>query len=184
MTAQENVVMITFDVESQAYEAFTNLKTDAVSDSYTLIEAAVIKNENGQVTPQDAFDTGATFKDDTLKGGLIGAAVGILGGPFGILLGGLAGMMLGNDMDIEDAIDNGSLVEYVGANLGKDKVAIVALVVENEPNAFDQFFSGYSVKIMRWSADEVAQEIEQAEELQKQMAKEARKRLREARRNR
>ena len=33
----ENVVMITFDVEAQAYQAFSQLKNDSVNSAYTIL---------------------------------------------------------------------------------------------------------------------------------------------------
>ena len=44
----ENVVMITFDVEAQAYQAFSQLKNDSVNSAYTILQMAVIKNEDGK----------------------------------------------------------------------------------------------------------------------------------------
>ena len=44
----ENVIMITFDVEAQAYQAFSQLKNDSVNSAYTILQMAVIKNEDGK----------------------------------------------------------------------------------------------------------------------------------------
>ena len=76
----ENVVMITFDVEAQAYQAFSQLKNDSVNSAYTILQMAVIKNEDGKTVPADGFDSGIDSTDDTWTGGLIGSVVGILGG--------------------------------------------------------------------------------------------------------
>ena len=84
----ENVVMITFDVEAQAYQAFSQLKNDSVNSAYTILQMAVIKNGDGKIVPVDGFDSGIDSTDDTWTGGLIGSVVGILGGPLGVLLGG------------------------------------------------------------------------------------------------
>ena len=45
----ENVVMITFDVEAQAYQAFSQLKNDSVNSAYTILQMAVIKNGDGKI---------------------------------------------------------------------------------------------------------------------------------------
>ena len=47
----ENVVMITFDVEAQAYQAFSQLKNDSVNSAYTILQMAVIKNGDGKIVP-------------------------------------------------------------------------------------------------------------------------------------
>ena len=49
----ENVIMITFDVEAQAYQAFSQLKNDSVNSAYTILQMAVIKNEDGKIVPVD-----------------------------------------------------------------------------------------------------------------------------------
>ena len=139
----ENVIMITFDVEAQAYQAFSQLKNDSVNSAYTILQMAVIKNEDGKIVPVDGFDSGIDSSDDTWTGGLIGSVVGILGGP-----------------------------------LGEGKTAIVALVQENDEKAFDLRLADYQCTITRWDAGEIADEVEQAEQEQKQLAKEAREKLR------
>ena len=91
----ENVVMITFDVEAQAYQAFSQLKNDSVNSAYTILQMAVIKNGDGKIVPVDGFDSGIDSTDDTWTGGLIGSAVGILGRPLAVLLGASMPMLWG-----------------------------------------------------------------------------------------
>lgn len=174
----ENVVMITFDVEAQAYQAFSQLKNDSVNSAYTILQMAVIKNEDGKTVPADGFDSGIDSTDDTWTGGLIGSVVGILGGPLGVLLGASIGLLTGSIMDANDADDNSSLILYGSQALGEGKTAIVALVQENDEKAFDLRLADYQCTITRWDAGEIADEVEQAEQEQKQLAKEAREKLR------
>ena len=133
----ENVVMITFDVEAQAYQAFSQLKNDSVNSAYTILQMAVIKNGDGKIVPVDGFDSGIDSTDDTWTGGLIGSVVGILGGPLGVLLGASIGLLTGSIMDANDADDNSSLILYGSQALGEGKTAIVALVQESDEKAFD-----------------------------------------------
>ena len=102
----EYVTMVTFPVESQAYEAFSHLKNKPVTSSYTILQMVIVKNIDGNVVPKDGFDSGQDTTDDTWMGGLLGAAVGILGGPIGILLGGGVGLLAGSLVDESDAADN------------------------------------------------------------------------------
>ena len=166
----ENVVMITFDVEAQAYQAFSQLKNDSVNSAYTILQMAVIKNGDGKIVPVDGFDSGIDSTDDTWTGGLIGSVVGILGASIGLLTGSI--------MDANDADDNSSLILYGSQALGEGKTAIVALVQESDEKAFDLRLADYRCTITRWDAGEIADEVEQAEEQQKQLAKEAREKLR------
>ena len=52
----ENIMMSIFRVESQAYQAFSELKRDPSNQSYTISQAVIIKKETGQLTSCDAFD--------------------------------------------------------------------------------------------------------------------------------
>ena len=159
----ENVVMITFDVEAQAYQAFSQLKNDSVNSAYTILQMAVIKNGDGKIVPVDGFDSGIDSTDDTWTGGLIGSVVGILGGPLGVLLGASIGLLTGSIMDANDADDNSSLILYGSQALGEGKTAIVALVQESDEKAFDLRLADYRCTITRWDAGEIADEVEQAE---------------------
>lgn len=155
----ENVVMITFDVEAQAYQAFSQLKNDSVNSAYTILQMAVIKNGDGKIVPVDGFDSGIDSTDDTWTGGLIGSVVGILGGPLGVLLGASIGLLTGSIMDANDADDNSSLILYGSQALGEGKTAIVALVQESDEKAFDLRLADYRCTITRWDAGEIADEV-------------------------
>ncbi|MEE0705312.1 MAG: hypothetical protein UCH28_02885 [Adlercreutzia sp.] len=114
----ENVVMVTFDVESQAYQAFSQLKNDSVNSAYTILQMAVLKNENGRVVAVDGFDSETDAATNTLVGGLLGSVLGILGGPLGVLLCGGVGLIAGSIVDASDADDDSTLLEYVSQTLG------------------------------------------------------------------
>lgn len=174
----ENVIMVTFDVESQAYQAFSQLKNDSVNSAYSILQMAVIKEEGGKITAKDSFDSGIDSTDDTWKGGLIGGLVGILGGPFGVLLGASFGLLAGSIMDSNDVADNSSMLLYSSKELKDGKTAIIALVQETDEKAFDLRLQSYDCTITRWDAAEIADDVEQAEQEQKQLAKEAREKVR------
>ncbi|MEI3376274.1 MAG: hypothetical protein V8R08_00290 [Coriobacteriales bacterium] len=174
----ESVTMVTFPVESQAYETFSHLKGDPVNASYTILQMVIVKNEDGVIVPKDGFDSGTDTTDDTWMGGLLGAAVGILGGPVGILLGGGVGLLAGSLVDDSNAEDDTSLIAYCSRSLLPGQTAVIALVQEDDTADFDTQFEGMDCAIMHWDAAEIADEVEQAEEVQAQLAKEAHDKLR------
>ena len=45
----ESIFVVDFKVESEAYQALSELKANPVNDSYTASSAFVVKNENGQI---------------------------------------------------------------------------------------------------------------------------------------
>ncbi|MGN0308200.1 MAG: DUF1269 domain-containing protein [Lachnospiraceae bacterium] len=175
----ENIITVTFKEEGDAYRAFSELKRDMVNTSCTITQMALVKKKNGQIITCEGFDTGITTTDDTYKGGLIGMLVGILGGPLGMLLGGSVGALIGTAIDSNDSNNNLSLIEEVSRKLNEDEVALVALVMETGGEMLDARLEPYQATILRQDAAAVAQEIEEAKKLQKEMETEARARLRE-----
>lgn len=174
----EYVTMVTFPVESKAYEVFSNLKRTPVTSSYTILEMAVVKNQDGYIVPKDGFDSGKNTTDDTWMGGLLGAVVGILGGPIGILLGGSIGLLAGSIVDDNDAEDENSLLAYCSRNLNEGQTALIALVQEDGYEDFEMQFDNMDCKVMHWDAAVIADEVDQAKEVEKEMAKDARDKLR------
>ena len=175
----ESVVSIVFKVESEAYQALTELRRQPVSDQYIVSQAALVKKKDGRIAVEDAFDTGVETNNDTVIGGLIGGLVGILGGPLGMLMTGSLGALTGSIIDAGDAAHNASLLEKVSEQFVDGEVAIIALAQETEPNALDGKLSAFQATIVREDAAEVAEEVRRAEEIQAEMRKEARKKLRE-----
>lgn len=176
----ESIIVVNFNVESEAYQGLSELKsTPNVQGSYQAIQGVLVKKEGGQIQKKDEFDTGAESVNDTVRGGIIGGLVGILGGPIGVLLGSGIGMFIGSGKDSNDILENSSMVEQVCTKLAEGSISLIVLVNEKEAGSFDSAFSKFGVSIERYSSEEVFAEVRQAEELEKQMAKEARKKLRE-----
>ena len=107
----EKVITVTFDVESEAYQAINGIKRDYAASEYVVSHVTLVKNTGGHIIAYDNFDSGVETTDDTAMGGLVGALVGILGGPLGIILGGSTGLLIGNLADTSDALENASLLE-------------------------------------------------------------------------
>ena len=173
----ENVVIATYEVESEAYQALSEIKHETTNANYTISQAVVVKKENGQLNMRDGFDSGSET-NDTWTGGLIGSLVGILGGPLGILLGGSVGMMIGGAVDSSDMANHISLLEHAGECIAEGETAMLLLAQEDYETALTAKLNRFHVTITRMDAAEVAAEIEHAREVEKQLAKEARAKLR------
>lgn len=179
----ENIVTILFDVESAAYQAFSELKRLPVGGSYVISQMGLIKVQNERPAMLDGFDSGKDTSDDTLMGGLIGSLIGILGGPLGILWGGSMGALVGMAADADDAVKNASMLERVSAKMQDGQTLITALVQETDEAEFDGKVSKFNTTILRFDAAVIAEEVEKAAELQREMAKDARRKLREEKSN-
>lgn len=174
-----NVVVSLFEVESEAYQALTQLRQYPGDDRSYVPAAALVKKENGTLHTLDGFDTGANTADDTAIGGLVGALFGVLGGPVGVLLGGAYGALIGSVFDTDDALMNASMLEQIMKKMEDGEVAIIALAYEEDEAILDQKLAGFKTTIARFDAAAVAEEVEEAQKLEKEMARQARKELRD-----
>ena len=174
----KKVISAVFKVESEGYQALSELRSAPANDSFEVSEAFLIKKEKDSLKVLDSFDTGAESLDDMEIGSLIGTFLGIMGGPIGMLLGGSYGMLLGSLVDEADILDNTSIIERVSTQIAEGEVAIITLVNENEEGAVEKNFSAFTeVDVITENAEEVAEEIMHAEEVEREMAREARKKL-------
>ena len=175
----QNIVVGLFEVESEAYQALTMLKQDPGNEKSFVTAAALVKKENGALRTLDSFDTGAHTTDDMAIGGVIGALIGILGGPIGILLGGSYGLLIGSVVDADDALQGASLLEQTAVKMENGEVAIIALAFEENEEILDQKLAGFKTTIARFDAATVAAEVEEAQEMEQEMARQARRELRD-----
>ena len=173
----ENIVIATYEIESEAYQALSEIKHETTNANYTISQAMVVKKENGKLNMRDGFDSG-NETNDTWTGGLIGSLVGILGGPLGVLLGGSVGMMIGGAVDAGDVANHISLLERAGDCIAEGETAMLLLVQEDYETALTAKLNRFHVTITRIDAAEVAAEIEHAKEVEKQLAKDARAKMR------
>ena len=173
----ENVVTTIFEVESEAYKAFSELRGMPYGEGYTVAEASLLKRDGDAIIVVDAFDAAGVTADDTATGMIVGALVGILGGPLGVLLGASTGALVGSAYDSADAVDSASILEVTAAKLYDGEVAIVALVQEDEP-AFDAAFAGYQTTVIRHFAVDVMEEVDLARKAEADLSNQLREQLR------
>ena len=158
-----NVVITIFDVESEAFQAFTELRGKSAGEGYIVPEAALIKNAGGTIQVLDAFGYGDPDAGMT-TGIVIGSLVGVLGGPIGVILGAATGAWAGAVSDSGRAIDASSVVAVVASKIYEGEIAIAALVQEDEP-AFDAVFEGYATTIVRYDAADIADDVDRLYDL-------------------
>ena len=176
----QNVLVSIFEVESEGYQAITELKNAPAADGSLISQAVLVKKENGAIKVLDSFDTGVKTTDDTAIGGLVGMCIGILGGPIGMLLGASWGSLMGMTIDASDAGEAASLIEQIAGKLD-DGVTLIGLTDEEDESVLDNKLSAYKTVIARFDAAVVSQEVETAREMQKEMARKAKADLRKQR---
>jgi uncharacterized membrane protein len=177
----DNVLAINFSEDSKAYEALSLLKDLDGQDQVDLAGAAVVvRSEDGRVEIKD--EVGDTGYSGTATGGVIGLIVGILGGPFGVLIGGATGLLIGSLFDLDDAEETESVLSEISRSVRPAHAALLAEVTEQSPDAVDAAMERLGGSVLRRPLDDVNAEIAAAEDAQEAAKREARKRLREERR--
>ena len=178
----ENVVSVIFEVPSEAYQAFSEVKRKGVlGEGYIVSEMNLVKVEGGSAQVVDRFDSGVQTANDTVFGGLLGGLVGIIGGPLGMLLGGSVGALTGSIMDAGDMGRNATLVEVTAGKLFEGETVLVALVQEEDEAAFDKNFDAFETMIMRQDAADVEEQVERMVDFQRETERVARAELRRER---
>ena len=175
---EKNIIVTVFKVESEGFQAFTELKQSAAGETYFVNAAALVKKEKDTCTVLDGFDTGVSTKNDTVIGGAIGMLLGVLGGPVGMLLGASYGALVGMNVDAADTLYGASMLEQIADKLDDGIVAIVALAGEESQDTLDGLMSKFDTVIARFDAEAVAEEVDEAYEMQYELARQARMKLR------
>ena len=175
-----NIVAAIFEVESEGYQALTTLAKTPILNDTTVLQMALVKRDNGYLKICDSFDSGIHSTNDTLIGGLVGSVVGMLGGPIGMLLMGSYGTLAGSIVDAGDSLGSASLIEKVAEKLQDGDMAMIALVDETNEAELDNALAGYKVTVARFDAVVIAEEVEEAQKIQKEMTRQTRKQLRDA----
>ena len=143
-----NVILNIFDVESEAFQSFNELKNFKQTENTKIAQIALVQNVEGRITVKDFYNFVDSANEEALKGTLIGALIGIIGGPLGMLfgasLGGLGGLTIGTSVDTTEA----SLVQYIANKLPPNETAIIALVEEKDEEVINALFSKYKTQIV------------------------------------
>ena len=158
----ENLVISIFNTESEAYQSFADLKAFRQTQTTKVAQIALVKNENGHIVEKERYDFEDSTTDAALKGGLLGAVIGLLGGPIGVLFGYGMGSLYG--LAAGDTIDT--------AETGL--IDVVALVQEDNEAVIDAYFTKYDTQIVRWDVATVVAEIEAALQVQEDLYNQAR----------
>ncbi|MGI1805805.1 hypothetical protein ACRPK8_08695 [Exiguobacterium sp. TDN 0502] len=134
--AKHHIMTFTFNEEATSYQVFSELKKYHARGQVDFEQIAVIKrNENGAFSFEDAADLNGSNR--VVKGSLIGMAVGILGGPFGILLGSMTGMLIGGSKDVKEHQEIQETFKRTLGVIPPGKTGIIAIGEEFEPSVLD-----------------------------------------------
>ncbi|MGL4731109.1 MAG: hypothetical protein ACRCW0_05960 [Clostridium sp.] len=172
---EKKVVIINFGEKSKAFEAFSQMKLLYGEKKIIIEQMAVIEhNLAGKLTPKDFLDF--TGEDKTAKGSLIGILVGILGGPLGVFLGWATGGIIGSHGDVKEIKNAYSVFDKTLESIQKGSTGIMAIVSEYAEEVLEKVARDLGGEITRLDYEKVEEEIKIAEETEKELKKEAKKR--------
>jgi uncharacterized membrane protein len=175
-----NVIAVGFGEDANAFEALTRLKELDSQGQIGLEGAAVVERaENGEIVNKDQITDNNLA--GTATGGILGLLIGILGGPFGVLIGGATGVLVGSLFDADDADDTDSVLAEMSSSVRVGHDALLAEVSEQSPEVVDAAMARLGGTVLRRPAGDVEAEIAAAEHAHRQAKRTARKELLEAR---
>ncbi|MGC4189614.1 MAG: DUF1269 domain-containing protein [Thermomicrobiales bacterium] len=177
--AAENVAFITFDEASKTFQMLAQLKQLAVTGDLRLRNAVVVShNPDGSLKIEDGANT--DFGSGTSTGGLVGAVVGILGGPLGVLLGWGTGALVGGVLDTRDAATRLGVINRIAEMIPQDRNGLIAEIGEESPDALDAAVKNLGGTIVRTSTEAIEDEVEAAAEEEAKTKRAERRKQREA----
>src|SRR5215211_1621960 len=185
--AEDNVILVTFEEESKAYQAASVLKQADVEGRIVLQAIAIVqRTEDGTLRVKegevDDFPV-ATWTATAIgaaTGGLIGLTLGVLGAPLGLLLGGAWGTLLGSLIDLDALTEEESVLATMARAIQPGTTALIAGVTEPTTEVVDTEMERLGGVIIRRPVAEVEAELA-AEEATRAAEEEARRKLREER---
>lgn len=179
-TGRYSVIAVSFEDDSNAYNALTLLKELDTQQRVGIQEASVVvRHEDGHVIEKDHLES--AFLAGTASGGLIGLLLGIIGGPVGMLIGGTGGLLVGSLFDLDDIDESESVLAAISRSVQPGRTSLLAVVSEQSPEVVDTAMSGLSGTVYRRPVGEVEAELAAAAEAARKAKHEARKELIRAR---
>jgi uncharacterized membrane protein len=180
MNEGHNLIVVTFEEDSKAYEALSKLKAANGAGRVGVRSAAVVERAaDGRLFVPEAGD--AVFGAGIATGGLIGLMVGILGGPVGVVLGFGMGALAGSFFDIDRAEKGSGVLAQVSESLPVGRIALVAEVDEYAGEVIDGEMRALGGTVTRTPAAEVLAALEAAEKAAQAAEREARRVMHEER---
>ena len=173
-----NIVRALFAKESEAREALAALSETPQLNGTTIYQISLVKRKEGVLKLCDNFTSQYLNSGDTLKGGLVVGLIGLLTGPVGMLLGGAAGALVGKAGALDKKDDSAALIEQAAQKLEEGDIALIGLVDETNEEVLDHMLVKFNTVIVRYDAEVIAKELEEAEKMEDELARQAREAVR------
>lgn len=175
-----NVIAVSFEDRSKAYEALSELKGAALEGRVDVLSATIVtRDEYGRLSSPEGGDIVAGAA--TVGGSLIGLMIGVIGGPIGMLFGWTGGLVVGGAFDIRRADRTDSVLGAISRVIPLGGTAVVAEVDEYALEVVDTLMLELGGTVYRRPTELVLAEIEAAEDAYRSAQKVADRIVREQR---
>lgn len=169
----KKVIILTFELESVSYQAFSEIKKMHMKREIKGEQMAVVTHrEDGthKFDIQDFIDF--TGNNNSAKGSTIGMLIGLFGGFLPMMLGWFAGSMIGGAKDAKEITEAKSIFESVADQIGEGQTGAVLIAEEADNRPLnDLVFNRLGGQITRLDFDEVEEEISSAQKMEDEAKK-------------
>lgn len=166
----KRVIILDFDIESKPYQAFSEIKKLHVKRQIKGEQMAVVNHTadgNHKFTIEDFIDF--TGQNKSSKAGFIGALVGMLVSPIGILLGWVAGGMIGATQDAKEIRNAQSVFNFLADKIKEGDTGVILIATEEDNRPInDLVMYRLGGGITRLDYEDVEKDLRDAQELEKQ----------------
>ena len=90
-----------------------------------------------------------------------------------MLLGGVTGAMMGKVEELDNKDDSTALIAQAARKLEEGDIALIALVDETNEEVLDHALVKYNTVIVRYDAEVISKELEEAEKMEDEKARQA-----------
>jgi uncharacterized membrane protein len=161
---EDNVVVVTFTETSKAYQALSELdRLGSAGDIQVRSAVLLTRTDEGFSIPEGADNASGFYM---AGGGLIGALVGVLGGPVGVLLGGSIGLLAGAPAEVARLDDQDIALSGITKDIAPGDTALVAEVTEYTQEVLDKSMGALGGTVSRRWAGDVYADIEAVKDAQ------------------
>lgn len=130
----KRVIVMNFEIESQAYQAFSQVKKLVLQKKIKGEQMAVVTHSNDgrhKFNAEDFLDF--TGSNQASTGGMIGMLIGVLMGPLTMLLGWVGGSMIGASRDTKEIENARDIFSFLISNIAEGQTGLI-LIAEEEDN--------------------------------------------------
>lgn len=157
----ENVLLIP-TASAEAGRSVLQVLDDLAAANVIEVRAAAVVERQADGRWRVPEETENITYRGSISGGAVGALIGLLGGPAGMLLGGAAGFVVGSSVEIGDAQEAQTIVQALPRLVPPGTTAVVGDLYERDPVGLDRALLAFGVNAWRMTRAEAEAQLDEA----------------------